>query len=878
VSQNTRAIGYIGFAYLDETVSALALDKGHGFIEATTDNVLSEDYPLARPLQYYTNGEPTGLTQDYIDFVMSPIGQGIVSYVGYIPIADAEETDPEEPVDPPEHVENSIIIKGSDTVLPISQVEAEDFMMENPDASVTVIGGGSGVGIVALIDGEVEIAMTSRKIKESELQSATENGVNLTEHVIAMEGIAVVVNPQNPVANLTYTQLRGIFNGTISNWAEVGGENLPITVVIRDSSSGTYAFFQEEVLLGEKYRQDDVFVSPTSGAVLQEVAYNTRAIGYIGFAYLDETVSALALDNGQEFIEATTDNVLREDYPLARSLQYYTDGEPTGLTKDFIDYVMSPEGQGVVSDVGYIPVADAEEIIPEPPTEPPVIPPIYMENSIIIKGSDTVLPLSQAEAEEFMYLNPTKYITVVGGGSGVGIAALIDGEVEIAMTSRKIKESELQSATENSVNPTEHVIAMEGIAVVVNPQNPVANLTYTQLRGIFNGTISNWAEVGGENLPITVIIRDSSSGTYEFFKEEVLIDDEYRPDSITLPTTGAMVQEVSQNTRAIGYIGFAYLDETVSALALDKGHGFIEATEENVRNEDYPLARSLQYYTDGEPTGLTKEFIDFIMSTTGQEIIANVGYISIPYEEEEIIKKTTSSSNSGGSGSKTSSGGGSGTTGEDAENIVFKDVLSLYAGKDYTMEFDFDNEDNDIKYVRYDSLKNAGKIAVTIEVLDATSIFVDNEPTGIIYKNINIWVGKTGYATESNINNPVIGFEVSKKWIQENDIDSSTVSLNRYNGKEWEALNTKMIDSDENYFYFEAGTSGFSPFAISCETVSNEPVIEETVMKSFDDELINENVEEVPLEMETTVQKNPAKIMEIIENIIHFINQYTGHL
>ena len=212
--------------------------------------------------------------------------------------------------------------------------------------------------------------------------------------------------------------------------------------------------------------------------------------------------------------------------------------------------------------------------------------------SIMIKGSDTVLPLSQAEAEEFMYENPNADITVIGGGSGVGIAALVDGEVEIAMASRSIKDSEIENAEANGINPVEHVIAWDGIAVVVNPENPITELTFDQLKAIYNGSISNWADVGGEDLTITVITRDSSSGTYGYFQEEVLLDEEYRADALVQPATGAIVQEIGQNAGAIGYIGYAYLDETVTALALDGGEGFVEATPENIMAGNYPLAKT----------------------------------------------------------------------------------------------------------------------------------------------------------------------------------------------------------------------------------------------------------------------------------------------
>jgi phosphate transport system substrate-binding protein len=247
-------------------------------------------------------------------------------------------------------------------------------------------------------------------------------------------------------------------------------------------------------------------------------------------------------------------------------------------------------------------------------------------SSITVKGSDTVLPLTQAEAEDFMIENPNMRVTVIGGGSGVGFAALIDGEVPIAMASREIKESEIQKAQQNGINPVEHTVGWDGIAVVVNPDNPVSQLTYEQLQGIYDGNISNWKDVGGEDRAIAVITRDSSSGTYEYFKEEILVDREYRPDALAQPATGGIVQEVSRNKGAIGYIGFAYLDDSTQAVALDGGEGFVEATEENILSGKYPLSRPLYYYTNGEPQGAVKEFVDFVLSPTGQAIVSEVGY------------------------------------------------------------------------------------------------------------------------------------------------------------------------------------------------------------------------------------------------------------
>lgn len=248
---------------------------------------------------------------------------------------------------------------------------------------------------------------------------------------------------------------------------------------------------------------------------------------------------------------------------------------------------------------------------------------------IFLKGSDTVLPLAQVEAEEFMNENPTKRVTVTGGGTGVGIAALIDGEVDIATASREIKTDEIKASQAKGINPVEHTIAYDAIAVVVNPKNPVSVLTFEQLHGIYNGSISNWNEVDGEDRPIAVISRDSSSGTYQDFKKDVLLGDEYRPDALTQPATGGIVTEVSQNPNAIGYIGIAYIDNDIKVISLDEGNGPVSPSAENILNGAYPLSRSLYFYTKGEPSGLTKEFIDFVISEKGQNLVREVNYIPL---------------------------------------------------------------------------------------------------------------------------------------------------------------------------------------------------------------------------------------------------------
>ncbi|NLI61980.1 MAG: PstS family phosphate ABC transporter substrate-binding protein [Methanosarcinaceae archaeon] len=249
--------------------------------------------------------------------------------------------------------------------------------------------------------------------------------------------------------------------------------------------------------------------------------------------------------------------------------------------------------------------------------------------SVSVKGSDTVLPLAQSEAETYMEKYSGRTVSVTGGGSGVGITALIDGTTDIAMASRSIKSSEIENAKAKGINTKEHIIAWDGIVVIVNKENPVSSLTYEQLNAIYSGKISNWKDVGGEDRTIAVMTRDSSSGTYEYFKEEILEGGDYRPDALAQATTGGIVKEVQRNKGAIGYIGFAYLDDTTKGLALDKeGNGnAVEPKESNILAQKYPLARELFFYTDSNKQNQAVDnFINFVLSSEGKEIITEVGY------------------------------------------------------------------------------------------------------------------------------------------------------------------------------------------------------------------------------------------------------------
>lgn len=248
-----------------------------------------------------------------------------------------------------------------------------------------------------------------------------------------------------------------------------------------------------------------------------------------------------------------------------------------------------------------------------------------------IKGSDTMLPLSQKEAESFMKGNSTNKVTVTGGGSGVGIAALIDGTTDLAQASRKIKMDEKIKLQEAGVTYKEVVVAYDALAVVVNPNNGVSQLTREQLEGIFIGKIKNWKEVGGEDAKIIVYSRETSSGTYEFFKEHVMNKKNFANDVLSMPATGAIIQSVSQTKGAIGYVGLAYIDKNVKAIKVsyDKGKTYIAPSMETAKNKTYPVVRPLQYYYSTKVENKVKTYLDFVLSAEGQKIVEQVGYVPL---------------------------------------------------------------------------------------------------------------------------------------------------------------------------------------------------------------------------------------------------------
>jgi phosphate transport system substrate-binding protein len=252
------------------------------------------------------------------------------------------------------------------------------------------------------------------------------------------------------------------------------------------------------------------------------------------------------------------------------------------------------------------------------------------------KGSDTLVNLALAWAEEYTGQHPEVRISVTGGGSGTGIAAMINGTVDIANASRAMKAEEIAAAQANGITPVESIVARDAIAVVVHPSNPVDHLTLGQISDMYTQRITNWAEVGGEDRPIVLLSRESNSGTYVYFLENVVRmgDKEsellFSPDTLLMPSSEGISTEVRQNPNAIGYDGLGYVtdDQKMVAVAEDDTGPYVLPSVDSVNDGSYPVSRPLFMYTAGEPTGEIEVFLDWILDE-GQELVLQLGFVPL---------------------------------------------------------------------------------------------------------------------------------------------------------------------------------------------------------------------------------------------------------
>jgi phosphate transport system substrate-binding protein len=257
------------------------------------------------------------------------------------------------------------------------------------------------------------------------------------------------------------------------------------------------------------------------------------------------------------------------------------------------------------------------------------------------KGSDTLVNLALAWAERYRVVKPDVAIAVTGGGTGTGIAALINNTVDIANASRHMKDDEIEAAKANGITPVEFTVAIDALAIIVNPSNPVSQLTIDQLADIYTGRITNWQEVGGHDAPIILLSRETNSGTHVYFLEEVVRkgdgdnEDIFAPQTLLMPSSVGITSELRRNPNAIGYDGFGYVDpehEKLIAVAVDADSPYVLPSVATGTDGSYPIARALYMYTAGEPTGVIRDYLDWIAGPEGQTIVAELGFVPLPKE------------------------------------------------------------------------------------------------------------------------------------------------------------------------------------------------------------------------------------------------------
>jgi len=248
-----------------------------------------------------------------------------------------------------------------------------------------------------------------------------------------------------------------------------------------------------------------------------------------------------------------------------------------------------------------------------------------LAGNISMNGSTTVLPIAQKTAEAYMKEHPDAKISISGGGSGNGIKALIDKTTDIANSSRAIKKDEMEQAKAKGSDPVEFIVAFDCIVPVVHPSNPIKNITVDQLKALYKGEIRNWKEIGGADKPVVIISRDTSSGTYEVWEEKIMKKERVFPGALLQASNGAIVQAVSKNPNAVGYIGLGYMDNSVKMLSVNG----ITGSKETTLNKSFPVSRPLYMYTPVKPAGDIKKFMDFVVSDKGQKLVEEEGFIPL---------------------------------------------------------------------------------------------------------------------------------------------------------------------------------------------------------------------------------------------------------
>ena len=557
-----------------------------------------------------------------------------------------------------------ILIDGSSTVFPITQAAAEDFRLEHPNVQIPVGISGTGGGMKKFAAGETVISDASRPIKDSEREAAAANGIEFIELPVAFDGLSVMVNPANDFADcLTTDELNMIWEpgSEINNWSEVRPDFPDMEMVLYgpDADSGTFDYFTDEINGEEGAIRQDFFPAVDDNVLVQGIAGDSGALGYFGYAYYvanRDKLKLVGVDSGSGCTLPSDATINDGSYsPLSRPLFIYVNiaalGRPEVLA--FVDFYLR-NGADLASSVGYVglPQNDYNEGLallanPVPDIKEAVPAAVMMENlsgEILIDGSSTVFPITQAAAEDFRLEHPNVQIPVGISGTGGGMKKFAAGETVISDASRPIKDSEREAAAANGIEFIELPVAFDGLSVMVNPANDFADcLTTDELNMIWEpgSEINNWSEVRPDFPDMEMVLYgpDADSGTFDYFTDEINGEEgAIRQDFFPAVDDNVLVQGIAGDSGALGYFGYAYYvanRDKLKLVGVDSGSGCTLPSDATINDGSYsPLSRPLFIYVNiaalGRPEVLA--FVDFYLRN-GADLASSVGYVGLPQND-----------------------------------------------------------------------------------------------------------------------------------------------------------------------------------------------------------------------------------------------------
>ncbi|MCI0441112.1 MAG: PstS family phosphate ABC transporter substrate-binding protein [Chloroflexi bacterium] len=574
-----------------------------------------------------------------------------------------------QPTTPPQtsQLRGTIEIDGSSTVFPVTEAVAEEFRKVHPNVQVNVGVSGTGGGFKRFTTGETQISDASRPIKDSEAQAAAANGIEYIELRVAIDGLSVLVNTRNDFVDcLTVAELKKIWEpgSTISSWNQVraGFPSDPLRLYGPGTDSGTFDYFTEEIVGEAQASRSDYVASEDDNVLVQGIDGDRNALGYFGYAYYvqnPDKLKAVAVDGGSGCVTPTDATIASGQYsPLSRPIFIYVnkDALERPEVKAFVEFYMENGGE-LSAEVGYI--ALASSIYQEnlamvrgetaSSSQPPATQ--QLRGTIEIDGSSTVFPVTEAVAEEFRKVHPNVQVNVGVSGTGGGFKRFTEGETQISDASRPIKDSEAQAAAANGIEYIELRVAIDGLSVLVNPQNDFAQcMTVEQLKAIWEpgSTIDSWDDINPAwpANPLRLYGPGTDSGTFDYFTEEIVGEAQAsRADYVASEDDNVLVQGIGGDRNALGYFGYAYYvqnPDKLKAVAIDGGSGCVTPTDATIASGEYtPLSRPIFIYVnkDALERPEVKAFVDFYMESGGA-LSAEVGYIPLAaaiYQENKMM-------------------------------------------------------------------------------------------------------------------------------------------------------------------------------------------------------------------------------------------------